>query len=45
VRAEEPGDLGEFGVAADEAGQLGAQVSGMLVVRGLVADDVQVQRG
>ena len=26
VSAEEPGDLAEFGVAADEAGELGAQV-------------------
>jgi len=26
VSAEEPGDLGEFGVAADEAGELGAKV-------------------
>ena len=26
MRAEQPGDLGEFRVAADEAGQLGTQV-------------------
>jgi len=43
VRAEQPGHLGELGVAADEAGQLGTQVG---VRRGFggLGEELQVQR-